>query len=821
MAEFPGEPTSPSAAPQGYSTPATIPQRNEPPLTSAEVEAIRGDFIEMLIRTIVEVVVGIFIPGDGSAIDQLAEWATEIPLIGPLIGALTGIDGGGLGDLLGNLLPGLFGPLPAGNVTNEQPNLLTAPTFPTGSIPTNVHWSVDSGTRSSDGSGSAKVIADGTAKALRSGRTPHDKIRVTAGQTFTGQVFVSHTGYTGSGVAVELQAVPYTGNSAGAPVTLIKTVTPASGGSPVEQPARYTPTQATRAWPGVELAGDYLVPAGVTGVQLRILLTENATAGTFYFDDAKAGQGGLVPQELVDGLPPAIAEGIARVQNLIDTLFNGITGLGTVDNILSDLLDALANIPSGNVTGVNGPDNIGQSLIDMVNQLVGGLVGQPGTGASNADVFNVSKLISSMASQGANSWEVLGFRNNTPVDSGLLPSSEANYNITVVNTSLACTQAASLIGIIRVQRSAPLGLVSWLGCGTSGMSAFYVNIWKINSITGVWTLAHHSANILGDIVGGSVPSWNFYSLPTPMARVMGEDYAYELVPVGGTHTVRGFSPNDNIPDHPYAQVVALAATRNNTSNPNSPPTTIAKASVVRSGNIPWIETAIDTGTTGTNQHDPVTVYLTQSTTVPIPSWASYIEVIPLGGGGGGRQGGTLGFYGDGGKAGRWNPTTWEYGVHFDDSVTNVTFECGVGGRAGGTGGSDVGGAGGTSTFSIPGHSISAEGGEGGTDLRFGTKVPGASPGTFRYNDEPYVGGGTQGTTGSEGAAPGGGGGGGNAISLQNGGRGANGAGWIRFRQGARDVEEEGDVTPPTAPTVISLVNSTPSSLTVTAIGATD
>ena len=97
--------------------------------------------------------------------------------------------------------------------------------------------------------------------------------------------------------------------------------------------------------------------------------------------------------------------------------------------------------------------------------------------------------------------------------------------------------------------------------------------------------------------------------------VAGEQYAFEIAPVGaGTHYVRGISTADTIPDHPYAKIVGLAATRNNTSNPDSPTTPIAKANVVRSGNIPWIEVAIDTGNVE-GYYDPITVYLTESGSV--------------------------------------------------------------------------------------------------------------------------------------------------------------------------------------------------------------
>ena len=131
---------------------------------------------------------------------------------------------------------------------------------------------------------------------------------------------------------------------------------------------------------------------------------------------------------------------------------------------------------------------------------------------------------------------------------------------------------------------------------------------KIDSSTGDWSLAHHSPSILSELHSGTTPQWHFYEIAEPLAVVAGEEYGIELAPVGsGTHTVRGYALNDTIPDHPYAKVVRLCATRDNTNNPDSPTTPIAKTSVTASQKVPWIELAIDTGN-APGYHDPVTVY---------------------------------------------------------------------------------------------------------------------------------------------------------------------------------------------------------------------
>jgi hypothetical protein len=781
-------------------------------LTPQQLMEIGKELIEQFLKRVVLALSGVFIPGS-PAFDQLKDWAESIPILGDIVHIVEEVLKTAplaAKNIIGSILH-LLTQIPIGGVTNVQPNLLSAPTFATGDISDNSIWSTDTGkTHSADGSGSAKVTANGVMKALRSGSGAQDAIAVSAGQVVTAAIWVSHTGYTGSGAAVLLQAVPFTGTVAEEPVTL----------------ASYTPTSANSDWvqitglPSVDpqnpgpVVTPYTVPDGVTGLQLRLVVTDSALTGTFWFDDATVKQSGKIQQSWVQGLPESLQGLNSLVQLLIDTVHNAITGVTTTFHTLEELAMAIANLPFTIVGGLGGPGDIGATIQAFLDHLVGGLVGTPGTGAGFADVFNISKLISSMASQGANAWQILGIRNNKPVNTGLLPSSTSNFDITAINTTLSTAPVKSLIGVIRVAESSPLGVVSWLGCGTSGLTAFYVNIWKCDPTTGNWSLVHHSPNIVGRLVAGTTPGWNFYELATPLAVVAGEDYAYELVPVGGSHNVRGMSTNDNIPDHPYAKVVGLAATRNNSSNPNMPPSTIAKASWVTSGDIPWIETAIDTGNNN-NIHDPITVPFTASGSVPIPDWADFIDVIPLGGGGGGRQG-SLGFGGEGGKAGKWAPTTWQRGVHYNNSTVSVEFVCG----AGGVGGSGTGDAGGDSTFSIPGFSTTAGGGAGGTSLKLAAYTGGTGPGPFTYNEQVYVGGGDQKAAGAAGAPPGGGGAGGNFMNFQNGGDGAPGAGWVRFRQSPLDNEEVGDHEPPTPPTV-TLDAATLSSLTVTASGSTD
>lgn len=742
---------------------------------------------------------------------------------------------------INDLPTGFLSQIPLGSLTNAPaPNLFPDSKFAIGSIPAGSEWSVDAtSSRTSDGTGSALVIADGHNHALRTGRTPTNRVQVSAGQTLTVSIYCSYTGYSGvGGDPIKLQLVTYGGSASSEvsqtspkafprtlPLTFgatVTTVTTVPAGGPVTI-ASYAPPTANLAWPGVLITGEYVVPTGVTAVQGRILVTDNALAGTLRFDEAEGKQTGQIQIGWVSGLPQQLTDGLSRWQLLLDTGVNSLTGSDSFQHQLDEWAHALTNIPPTHVGGVGGPANIGGSILDFLNGAVGGAVGTPGTTASIPDAFNIFNMLGTGSSLGGISFDILGRRNNTPVSSGPLPSSHSNFPLHNINASLVATQAASVICTDRIELDAPLGVLSWLGFGTSGITGFYINIWKIQT-NGDWTLAHHSANFFASLAAGSTPQWNFYTLPTPLATLAGEEYAYELVPVGGTHTVRGEVVSlTDVPPHPVASIGSMGATRNNTT-PTSPPSTIAKASLVRSANVPWIEVAIETGVAGDIHADQTTLLNLPGTYLyPIPPWANEVHIIGIPSAGGGHVGSLL-QYGKPGKAGDnpWTTAKWVRGTEFNDSVDTIDVVIGDGGAGGtllhanGFGGEDV-------TVDIPSHNITLPGGDGGDgSMAAFSAAPvglGIQPPTFVSNGQTLAGGASQNAVGGAGSAPGGAGNGGGSWLNTNGGKGAPGAVWIIARTGDV-VPPTPDTTPPTKPTA-TVDEITSSSITITLSGSTD
>lgn len=748
------------------------------------------EFAENLVKELIQKLLGLNVDPE-QALEDLWElltgWTDDIPIIGDIIQIIEDFLKGNLfghdGFILSNLIPLLS----FSWLTDEQSNLLIAGNFQdSASIADNPFWSWESGvTHSADSSGSVKVTASGVSKALRS-----NEIIVSPTQTMSLEMWVKWSGYTGSNSPIKLQLVEFSGRGTSAVQVGIKDV------------VTLNPVTSTGDWR--QMTGTYTVPDGVQSVRVRILVTGNATAGTFNFDDGVGKKTNKIQQAWIDGLGNTFQEILSRWQLIIDTVVNGITGSNNALHSLEDLFEAVTHIPLFKILGFGGPGDANGSFQEILSHLLGGMSGsaEPNSDGGFADLFNVSKVLASWAAMGESAFQLLSNRSNTPIDSGLLPSGRSNYKITSINTTLSATQGASPVSWFRVEEDLAVGVISWLGCGTSSMSAFYVNVWKMDPATGDRALVHHSPNVLADVVPGSTPGWNFYQLDTRLDLKASETYGFEWVPVGGTHSIRGISTEDDIPDHPFAQVVGLATVRDNTSSPNSPPSSIAKASIVRSGNIPWVEIAIDTGS-GVGYYDPIGDYVVDSGTIAIPSWCNFVDISAVGGGGGAQQGFTFGFHGESGSPGLYKSATWQRGVHFGDDAV-LTFVKGTGGPGGQGDGAD----GTASSWSIPDYSITADPGIGGTELQLGSNPIGRGPGTIEYKGEKIVGGGDQNVPGRDGVSPGGAGNGGNGLTLQFGGNGADGRGWYRFRQNPLDGEEviggPGQVLVPSIESTVSL-----------------
>ena len=192
------------------------------------------------------------------------------------------------------------------------------------------------------------------------------------------------------------------------------------------------------------------------------------------------------------------------------------------------------------------------------------------------------------------------------------------------------------------------------------------------------------------------------------------------------------------------------------------------------------------------QREPQTWTFTTvgSHTITLPEWASYVDIVCIGGGGaGGNGGGAVANAGEGGKAGTFGTASLEVR---DLSSMQLTAEVGGGGTRG-SGGGAVGGSGSNSRVVYAGTTNRVgdpgQGGAGGRGaLGNASLADGRSAASITYKGIHYSGGSggayRDSSTGGGGNSPGGGGGGGGGGVLGahwNGGNGGNGAVWITAR----------------------------------------
>lgn len=715
----------------------------------------------------------------------------------PIIKELTGVDLSSALELVESLvdvpdLGGLLGFLTRDSALN--PARLTGNLWPLGvfpdadSIAGQGIWGFDpTVTRTADSSGSVKVVANGQMKALRGVPTA-----VVAGQEMSVSVFVRWSGYSGTQTPIQLHIAEYF--RVGDTSTFVRIVQVDSVGPSAPD---------SGGW--VELTGTYTAPAdgSVNEVRGRLVVTEKAAAGTIWFDDAAARAKLLA--EWVSGLPEGLQNVLGHVQALIDTLYGTLTGSTDFGHTLPELVEALKAIPNDFVRGLLGPGTLGESVAKLVDAIVSGAVGESGSGATFADIEQFIAQVSSWATQGRLSWDQLGIRNNRPVDAGLLPSERSNFNLSQITTQHSVATATSLIAFDYIEESMPVGVVSWIGWGVSGITEFYVNIYKVDlEAGGRADLVHASPNVVGVLSGTASPgAFQSYELADPVAATAADLLAYEFITVGGTHTIRGRTYAE--PQHPSAPIGKPAAART-VATLGVAPSEIAWTDIAWSGNVPWVGIAVDTGNSS-DHHDPQLVTLTGPGTLPVANWADFVDVVVLGEGGDGAPG-FLGLYGNPGQPGAFNKVTWARGTHFTGTSTVIEFDA--------------------STVEIPGYAVTALNGANGSGQRPAVlgKPVGSGPGTVEYNGIRAIGGSDQFSEGGDGAGPGAAGAGGSWFGLyQGGGQGGPPRAWVQFRKDALPGETPGsgagDTTPPNIDDLAVVVETGSTAFTLTIEGAVD
>lgn len=239
----------------------------------------------------------------------------------------------------GHAHAGLSG-IGTGQLSNVNPELMINGSF-TGqvSMPEGGGWSWDSAVDHTGqaGSGSAKVVANGTLKSLLS-----NEIDVWGTNEITASVWVKWSGRTGSG-PVSLVLNVYDTNH-----KLLDSVV-LSGAS----------TSSSSDW--VKLSGSYTVREKIAGKTpakacIEFQIDSAVTAGSFWFDDASLKKVNPITAELVGGFQDAmdtfVGKNKANFEEFVDALQNfDKIKTGTV---LDDFIPGVGRILDNGVRGFRG-----------------------------------------------------------------------------------------------------------------------------------------------------------------------------------------------------------------------------------------------------------------------------------------------------------------------------------------------------------------------------------------------------------------------------------------------------------------------------------
>jgi hypothetical protein len=361
---------------------------------------------------------------------------------------------------------GLLGGIPAPAVQNVIQNLQPVWDFPDAQAISGAgtQWSWDGSEdhTGAAGSGSAMVVANGVLQALKG--VPG---AVQSGQVVTPTAWVMWSGltYTGSN-PVQLQLIPYSQSGsvlvAGTPFEVAQVASPGSSSS----------------W--MELTGTYTVPSsGVAAVQLRLVVTGNATAGSVWWDDCQADvTGGYLAslQNDLTTLSDDSAASTAAFGTFLTAVEAAITGYSSWSTFI-------AAVESAWNTYSTTESDLLSAEVFTVQQFFNTLLGiNTSTGLMNAT--NVSSSLS-LSSLQADFDTVLGWL-GSPSGSTTTTALWTDVVNDIINPLNAIeTQASNIVGDI--EQSAVSGLTDvwdWLTGTPTPVSSTQVQAAAVSSALG-------------------------------------------------------------------------------------------------------------------------------------------------------------------------------------------------------------------------------------------------------------------------------------------------------------------------------------------------
>lgn len=684
------------------------------------------------------------------------------------------------------ITPGRLPLLPLSHISAVNPNLLLDPSFDDEATLAGLDdwdWDDQNGRTKP---GCAYTMADGATHILHS-----NPIEIGPDDKLDEEIWAQWVGLVTSGAGpVRLNCSAYRADDTligGGPAVL---VTAGAAGS-------------SAGWVKLSTSG-YVPPPNTAYVVMEPTVASWATAGAVRFDDGRLAKTGTMPQSYVSGLVGALQDAADRIQGVINQIWTGITRqILDGPKTLPDLFEVLGAIPAGSVGGVGGLATMADTMKETWAQLWGGFARTIGSGGKSiADAANAAADVAETADQAVQVGEwnnaILGIRDNKPFDSGVDPTAVSMFPIPAATASngeplyLNATAASVPVAFWIAPDDATRGSVQWLGKGNTNITAFYIDVYRIDRTTGAWTFLLTSPDQFPNL--SATLKLNRWDMQTVNRQTVahGDVLAFAFrVQGAGTHQIGaryGLAAGDatQVPQRPSA--VRTAAGPGLVGNVSA-----AQAPALYGGDVPWMAFGIVTGDVAPPFYAPRTTEFPTpgaGLVYDIPTWAKYLDVVLIGGGGGGKGGnGGDTRPGYGGGAGLWATETLVRGVDFPANATQIILDIGDGGNGGPK---ETNGQPGTLSArrAIAGGkaALLAAAGAGATQYGSGTDPMsvGRAPGNINFAGKPYVGGtgGAGGRPGGDGGDPGAGGGGGFGgvyTVAYAGGDGGRGGGWVTAR----------------------------------------
>lgn len=396
------------------------------PFTQQQLVEYGKEALEQFLRRVVIAVVGAFIPGGGTAAEQLMDWADglpnqilewirdhigidlsswsaflaslddgagiDLPVVPQIVAALSGIDfsqpGAVLAAILGfvrNLKPEWLPLIDLGSIGRFSPNLVVSADFERAdTILSGLKWTWDGTDGAPDPDtgdpsvGCAKLLADGTDNAL----TSQSPIKVTAGQKLeVGMMFKSESVTAASG-SLRLELVTRY-NGAVVSTEVIAAVDPSG----------------TSDWAAISGVG-YTVPSGVDEVIPQPHVMDGVTAGVVKVDRVWAKKTQLLGMDFTENLVKRW-ESAAALMNITDTDLDGdidftdvwntlwagkLKPLGWVPTVAQDVIDGIYN-GFANLGELLDLDRPRTDALDVIYNLLGiGVANKTSVAAIEAEI---------------------------------------------------------------------------------------------------------------------------------------------------------------------------------------------------------------------------------------------------------------------------------------------------------------------------------------------------------------------------------------------------------------------------------------------------